>query len=222
MDGMMWEMALGLALGGSLHCMGMCGGFALMANAGAGKVGIRMPFLAYVTGKTVAYAIMGALAGTVGAAFGAFRSGGMVLAVMAGLAMVAVGGHLLGWRGLGWVSGPVASGGFVSRMAALIRKDGLASRFGMGLLNGWLPCGLVYAALAMAMGQGNPASSAAFMAVFGMGTVPSLWVAAQLTGLVSPSWKQRLARFSGWLVVLFGLYTILRGTGIMGMMSHAM
>lgn len=223
LDGMMWGMALGLSLGGSLHCMGMCGGFALMANAGAGKVGIRLPFVAYVAGKTMAYMLMGALAGSLGAALEVFRSGGMILAWLAGLAMVAVGGHLLGWRGFGWVTGPVASGGFVSRMANLIRKDSLPSRFAMGVLNGWLPCGLVYAALAMAMGHGNAVSSAAFMLVFGLGTIPSLWLAAQISGVVSPAWKQRLARLSGWLVVLFGLYTILRGSGLMQMMmSHAM
>ena len=223
MDGTMWGMALGLSLGGSLHCMGMCGGFALMANAGAGRVGLRPPFVAYATGKTAAYALMGLLAGSVGSALTMFRSGGMILAWVAGLAMVAVGGHLLGWRGFGWISGPVVSGSFVSRMAALIKRDNLTARFGMGVLNGWLPCGLVYAALAMAAGHGNAAGSAAFMAVFGMGTIPSLWLAAQITGAVSALWKARLARLSGWMVVLFGLYTILRGSGLMSLMiSHSM
>lgn len=223
MDGMWWVMALGLSLGGSLHCMGMCGGFALMANAGAGRIGLRWPFVAYVAGKASAYALMGLLAGSLGATLSLFRSGGMILSWVAGLAMLAVGGHLLGWRGFGWISAPVASGGFVSRMASLIKRDGSAARFGMGLLNGWLPCGLVYAALAMAVGQGSAQGAAGFMAVFGLGTIPSLWLAAQLTGLLSPDWKKKLARLSGWLVVLFGLYTIARGSGLMSMMvTHSM
>lgn len=214
-------MALALSVGGSLHCMGMCGGFAVLANTGAKRVGFNGRFVAYVAGKTVSYALLGLLVGLVGAQIGAIREGASVLAWVAGLAMILVGGHLLGWPGLARLNPPAASSGFVSRFASLLKKDGLASRMGMGLLNGLLPCGLVYAALAMSLGTGDPLRSSAFMVVFGLGTIPSLWVAAQVTAVLSAQWKARLSRVSGWLVVLFGLYTIMRGTGLMALLMGA-
>lgn len=218
-------MALALSLGGSLHCMGMCGGFALLANAGTERVGISSRFAAYAGGKTISYAVLGLIVGFVGAQVGAIREGGVVLAWLAGLAMIVVGGHLLGWPGLSRLNPPAASSGFVSRFARLLKKDSVASRWGMGLLNGLLPCGLVYAALAMALGAGNPIEAALFMTVFGLGTIPSLWVAAQVTAVLSAAAKARLASVSGWLVVLFGIYTILRGSGLMKVLmggGHAM
>jgi len=218
-------MALALSLGGSLHCMGMCGGFAVLANAGARHVGFNLRFAAYVLGKTIAYALLGAIIGLVGAQIGAIKEGASVLAWLAGIAMIIVGGHLLGWPGLSWLNPPAASSGFVARFAQILKKDSVYGRLAMGLLNGWLPCGLVYAALAMSLSTGSPSGAALFMTVFGLGTIPSLWVAAQISAVIPPTWKARLSSLSGWMVVLFGLYTILRGTGLMALImggGHAM
>lgn len=218
-------MALALSLGGSLHCIGMCGGFAVLANVGASRVGLNLRFVAYVLGKTLSYAALGLIIGLIGSQVGSLKGGASVLAWLAGLAMVVVGGHLLGWKGLARLNPPAASSGFVSRFATLLKKDSWVSRLGMGILNGLLPCGLVYAALAMALAAGDAMQSAAFMTVFGLGTIPSLWVAAQVTAVLTPTMKARLSRISGWLVVLFGVYTILRGTGIMALLmggGHSM
>ena len=217
MDGSFLWMALALSVGGSLHCIGMCGGFAVLANAGARRVGFNARFMAYVAGKTLSYAILGASIGWLGAQVGAWRQGGAVLAWLAGLAMIAVAGHLLGWPGFSKLNPPAASRGFVSRFAALLKKDSISARFAMGMMNGWLPCGLVYAAVAMAMTAGSVPRSVLFMAVFGLGTIPSLWVAAQLTAVLPVKWRASLSTLSGWLVALFGIYTILRGTGLMAM-----
>ncbi len=226
MEGASLGMALALSLGGSLHCIGMCGGFAVLANTGAARVGLNARFLAYVVGKTTAYAAIGLAIGVLGAQIGSIKGGASVLAWLAGIAMIIVGGHLLGWPGFARFNPPAASGGFVSRFAKLLKRDSLAARSGMGFLNGLLPCGLVYAALAMALSMGSASGSATFMVVFGLGTIPSLWVAAQLTAVIPPAWKSRLSSLSGWLVVLFGVYTILRGTGLMALImgggSHTM
>ena len=218
-------MALALSLGGSLHCIGMCGGFAVLANAGARRVGFNMRFAAYILGKTLAYALLGAVLGLLGARIGAIKEGASVLAWLAGLAMIGVGGHLLGWPGLSRIHLPAASAGFVSRFALLVKKDSVLARLAMGVLNGWLPCGLVYAALAMSLSTGSFSGAVLFMTVFGLGTVPSLWVAAQLSAAIPGRRKARLSALSGWLVVLFGVYTILRGSGLMTLLmggGHAM
>lgn len=219
MEGSFLWMALALSVGGSLHCIGMCGGFAVLANTGSSRVGITPRFMAYAFGKTLSYAILGASIGWLGTEVGAWKRGGAVLAWVAGLAMIAVAGHLLGWPGFSRLNTPAAARGFVSRFAALLKKDSIAARFGMGVMNGWLPCGLVYAAVAMAMTAGSVPRAVLFMTVFGLGTVPSLWVAAQLTAVLPVTWRVRMSRLSGWLVVLFGVYTILRGTGVMAMIT---
>lgn len=213
-------MALALSLGGSLHCMGMCGGFAMLANAGARSVGFNARFAAYVLGKTVAYALLGAVVGLLGAQIGAIREGAAVLAWLAGSAMIVVGGHLLGWPGLSRLNPPTASRGFVTRFSALLKKDSVAARLAIGILNGWLPCGLVYAALAMSLSTGSLSGAALFMTMFGLGTMPSLWMAAQMSAVLPPAWRVRLSAVSGWLVVLFGIYTILRGTGLMALLMR--
>lgn len=218
-------MALALSLGGSLHCIGMCGGFAVLANSGAGRVGFNARFAAYTLGKALSYIVLGAGIGLLGAQIGAIREGASILAWLAGGAMIIVGGHLLGWPGFSRLNPPAASSGFTSRFAALLKNDSWSSRLGMGILNGWLPCGLVYAALAMALSTGSVSGAALFMAVFGLGTIPSLWVAAQLSAVIPPAWRARLSRLSGWLVVLFGVYTLLRGTPLMALImggGHAM
>lgn len=211
-------MALALSLGGSLHCIGMCGGFAVLANSGARRIGLNARFAAYAFGKTLSYVILGAGIGLIGAQIGSLKEGASVLAWLAGLSMIVVGGHLLGWPGFSRLNPPAASSGFISRFASLLKKDSVFSRLAMGVLNGWLPCGLVYAALAMALSSGSVKEAALFMAVFGLGTIPSLWVAAQLSAVMPPSWRSRLSRASGWLVVAFGLFTILRGTGVMALL----
>lgn len=197
----------------------------MLANTGAQRVGLNARFLCYVGGKTVSYALLGAMVGLVGAWIEVVQEGASILAWVAGIAMIMVGGHLLGWPGLALFDPPAASSGFVARFARMLKKDSVMSRLGMGLLNGLLPCGLVYAALAMALGRGSSVEAIGFMVVFGLGTIPSLWLAAQATAALSVSWRARLSQLSGWLVILFGVYTILRGTGLIaGIMGagHAM
>lgn len=203
--------------------MGMCGGFAVLANAGSKRIGLNGRFVAYSIGKTLSYGILGVSVGWFGAQLSDWKTGGVVLAWIAGLAMIAVAGHLLGWPLFARLNPPAASSGFVSRFAVLIKKDSLTSRLGMGVLNGFLPCGLVYAAVAMALSQGSAVHGVLFMVAFGLGTIPSLWVAAQFTTLFSGGWRVRLSRLSGWLVLVFGVYTILRGMGLLSaLMSGGM
>jgi len=182
-----------------------------MANRSADRVGLNSRFLIYVAGKTISYAVLGGVLGVLGSALVSVRLGSAILAVSAGLIMILLGLQLAGVSGLGWLKGPAASGPFVSRMADAVRSDSLRSRFLMGVMNGLLPCGLVYAALTMSLSTGSVVSAASFMAVFGVGTIPALWVAAQLMATVSIGTRVRLTKASGWLVVLFGAYTVFRG-----------
>lgn len=214
-------MALGLSLAGSLHCAGMCGGFAILVRTKTGKSTVILPFSAYAAGKSIIYAALGMAVGLVGGTVESISVGADVLAWVAGLLMILVGLHLSGWELIGtWIS-PPAGPRFVGRFASVIQTDSVGARFLMGMLNGLLPCGLLYAALAMSLSQASAVGGGLFMLIFGLGTIPSLLLVSHLGSLLSADQRGNLSRYSGWFVILLGLLTIVRGTGLIeSTMSH--
>lgn len=151
-------------LTGSPHCVGMCGGFALAASQTTGGT------LAWTLGRLFTYAVLGAIAGSVGG-----------LVPGPGWVGSAVAAALLIWFALRLAGiGPAANASFpvLTRWAsALLRRAGLPSRFAFGAVNGLLPCGLVYAALSFPVAVRNPLQGALVMLLFGLGTTPAIAVA---------------------------------------------
>ncbi|MCA8943296.1 MAG: sulfite exporter TauE/SafE family protein [Planctomycetes bacterium] len=181
----------GLAFGfmNSLHCAGMCGPLVACGKGGA-------PFgIGYHGARVAAYAGIGVLAGSIGGAIGieSFRPGGAVFAfVFAGL-MVAMafglGGRLVSLSGSTGIVRRVT--GFVAGLSPGVR--GIA----LGFVTPLLPCGLLYAAVALALAAGSAIDGFAVMAGFGLGIVPVLALAQWKFGQV----RERLgARASAWLV----------------------
>jgi sulfite exporter TauE/SafE len=157
--------ALVAGLIGSPHCIGMCGGFAILC-------GRRIPDTAlWHAGRLTTYAMLGALAGT----FGSMVPGPSWLA-----AVISVG--LMVWFSAalaGLVPEPrLVIPGLKRLGSAMAGNPGLLTRYGFGVANGLLPCGLVYAALAVPVAIANPAWGALAMVAFGVGTVPALSVIA--------------------------------------------
>lgn len=151
---------------GSPHCIGMCGGFAAAASEGPVRGA------AYHGGRLVTYSLLGAAGGVVG---GALPGPDWVApAIAAGL----MGYFALRLAGLvpapHWMPERL-----VSAAAALLRRGGWLASAGLGLLTALIPCGLVYAALGLAVAGGSAAAGAAAMATFGLGTIPLL---AAVTG----------------------------------------
>jgi sulfite exporter TauE/SafE len=179
---------------GSAHCLGMCGGFA----AACGSTPGGLP--AWHAGRIGTYALLGALAG----AMGALVPGPAWLpATLAAL--------LLLWFTLalaGLVPEPRLVPPGLTR--AGIRAAGsraLGSQIIFGVANGFLPCGLVYSALGLAVAAGTPLGGALAMAAFGLGTTPALSLAAlglRRAVMASP-WRRRL--FAA-LILGAGLWTI--------------
>jgi sulfite exporter TauE/SafE len=203
---------------GSAHCVGMCGGFVLAASTAPGRGARLTRQLMYFTGKTLTYTIMGAAVGFAGSTVGSAFSGVQnVISIGAGAVMLVLGLHLLGvlgrLKGMGtlmnWPPFRVAS-------RYLMQQRSVVGALGLGLLNGLLPCGLVYSLLAMAAATGTILGGALTMFVFGCATVPALLVLAWIGHLgARPAWQHRLHRASGVLVVVLGVITVLRGTPAM-------
>jgi len=191
---------------GSLHCIGMCGGFAVACGGRA-----RDTFL-WHAGRTTTYAVLGALAG----AFGSMIPGpGWVVAVVSGLLILWFAAGLAGL-----VPEPHLSVPGVKHLATnLASRTNVLARLGFGAANGLLPCGLVYASLGIPVAAADPFVGAAAMVAFGLGTVPALTAVA--IGLRRIVMKDlRLRRALAAAVVMAALWSIGARTGILG--AHSM
>jgi len=203
----------GLA-GGSGHCIGMCGGIvgALGVGQGAGLSGLARLGAAHL-GRVSSYAVAGALVGFAGATVVSGLPGGAgftVLRITAAALIFAIGLQLLLGRPL-LTRLERAGARFWRLLAPQMRKllpprDPLRA-FGVGALWGWLPCGLVYAELAVAAASGGPLAGAAVMGAFGLGTIVALSLVSVL--LHSLGLARMPRRISGALLVLFAVWTVL-------------
>ncbi len=202
--------AFSVGLLGSAHCVGMCGGFVALLGVGSDR-SVAPRQAAYFAGKTATYALFGAIAGAAGDALaGLFGAGGGVVALALGLLMVGVGVGLCGvaWRRAPGARVAQALGPAVGR---LVSSGSWAALVGLGMLNGLLPCGLVYGMLAVAAGTGSAAGGALTMAAFGVATVPALAVTGILGARLRPTRRVWMQRAAGALVVAMGLLTVARG-----------
>jgi sulfite exporter TauE/SafE len=203
---------------GGVHCVGMCGGIVGALSFGVpdsvrGRPARFLPYLvAYNTGRVLSYTLAGALMGGLGllaANLTLLHRGQMVLQVISALFMIALGLYLGGWwNGLARVE--QAGTGVWRRLEPLGRRlvpvQRPAQAFGLGLVWGWLPCGLVYSVLIWALSAGGPAAGAMLLLGFGLGTLPNLFamglVAARMAAFTRKPWVRRVA---GALVIAFGL-----------------
>ena len=206
--------ALILGLLGGGHCLGMCGGL-------MGALTLAIPpeqrarrlrlLLAYHLGRILSYAAAGLLLGLAGWAV-ASSPAAMLLRVLAGLLLIAMGLYLAGWwNGLTRIESlgrhlwrhlqPIAS--------RLMPVSSLPRALLLGAIWGWLPCGLVYSTLLWASSQGSPADSALLMLAFGLGTWPVLLATGMAAERLTTLLRRRGVRIAGGLlVILFGLWTL--------------
>ena len=223
----MMEMSLTAAflagLLGGVHCVGMCGGIAATLTLGLRddlrRSGRRMlPFLLlYNLGRIGSYSLVGAMVGYLGASADklildvAFPLGHLITAVF----MLLAGLHVAGWwNGLAPVErgGGLLWGRYLQPISRrLLPVHTLGAAFLAGCVWGWMPCGLVYAALVLAAIQADPVQGALIMLCFGFGTLPAL--------LSSGFFAQKLLHFMranrlrvllGALVMALGVYALFR------------
>ncbi len=192
---------IGLA-GSATHCVGMCGPFVLgqvMADAeAAGSRGYGewrrlsgAALLPYQLGRFTTYVLLGAVAGAIGGVFAATPAFGWLAGALLLLAAALVVAQFIG---LVLPQAPFTGG--LSRLAApLIGARAPAARYALGVVLGFLPCGLLYGALAAAAGTASPARGALAMAAFAVGTMPALIAVGWLGAVV----RRRLQGFVQWV-----------------------
>ena len=203
----------GLA-GGSGHCIGMCGGIvgALGVGQGSGASGF-VRLLAANLGRIGSYAVAGAIIGFGGAtiAGGLMGATGLtVLRIGAAVLIFAIGLQLLLGRPL--LTRLEQAGARSWRLLAplltkLLPPRNPARALAVGALWGWLPCGLVYAQLAVAGTSGSAITGALVMVAFGLGTIVSLSAVSVL--LMSLGIARLPRQAAGVLLVLFAVWTVM-------------
>lgn len=206
--------ALILGLLGGGHCLGMCGGLmsALTLAIPAEQRAQRFKLLlAYNLGRIFSYASAGLLLGLAGWAL-TNSPAAMLLRVLAGLLLIAMGLYLAGWwSGLTRIE--ALGRGLWRHIQPLTRRfmpvTNVPRALILGGLWGWLPCGLVYSTLLWASSQGNALDSAALMLTFGLGTLPVLLATGMAAERLTALLRKRGVRMAGGvLVMLFGVWTL--------------
>lgn len=220
-----WPLILLGGLLGSAHCIGMCGGFAVAIGAGAsGWLQNLSRQLVYSLGRVTTYAAGGAIAGFGGMRLARAWEGWInvpaALALVAGVLLIAQGVLATGlWRPNNRRFQHVAclAG---STFRSFLTAPGWSGVFIAGLFTGFLPCGLVYAYLALATSAGDLVHGAAIMACFGLGTWPMMILTGAGASLVSPQARRKLMFVAAWCVVATGAITIARGCGYLDFPSR--
>ncbi len=198
---------------GSFHCVGMCGPIALALPGGAKK---KLLFatnrLTYNIGRITTYALIGLLFGLLGTGF-AIAGLQKGLSVALGLSVIMVAFLPAAF------SQSVNPAGKLGRLVSWLKKKmqfqfqrrSYLSVYTIGILNGLLPCGLVYLAAAGAITQASPAHGALYMAAFGTGTLPAMLALAFAGNFLGIRWRNGIRKVMPVVTVIVGLLLIVRG-----------
>lgn len=200
----------------SLHCAGMCGGILLsqtLAGSPSDRRQALKPALLYNLGRVISYTVLGGMVGAVGSVLAITPTVKAILMLLAGLFMVFKGATMAGWNVLDKLAIRLPIPG-----ASLGKRLGRRSSnpLVVGLLNGLMPCGPLQTMQLYALGTGSLIRGASAMFVFALGTVPIMLLLGALSTLLSRGFTQRVARFSGTLVVGLGIVMLSRGLTLAG------
>lgn len=208
--------AFTIGLLGSLHCIGMCGPIALALPVPGGGVGQRvLAATVYNIGRATTYSLLGVALGGVGrivalAGFEQTFSIGLGIFILL-LVIVPVFMAKL-------VNPPAiyrnTLGKLQAAMSNELKKHGVSTLFVLGILNGLLPCGFVYIALAGAASTGNWYMGAAYMALFGLGTLPLMTALILVKNRISLNLRRTLGKAMPYAMVVIGVLFILRGMNL--------
>jgi sulfite exporter TauE/SafE len=234
--GLDFGVMLTLGLLGSLHCVQMCGPIvlsysvsieSLTTDSKPASLSLLRNHLAYNSGRILTYTALGAIAGMAGQTMGFIgRLAGFshAVALITGGLMIFIGIAMLGILPTRWFGSRLLRipSFLLQRTGRLLSAPAWPNRLVLGLILGFLPCGLIYAAVLRAMATGSPIAGAATMFGFGLGTASALIA----LGMFSSALRIRLNRWGSQVaavgITMMGLLLVWRGTlpGMLMMEQH--
>lgn len=209
---MFWT-ALVLGFLGSFHCIGMCGPIALAVGGNKGQTFLWNKII-YNLGRSLTYAFLGLIIGSLGFSLslaGVQQGISITMGVLVVLLSVSYK------KADRFLTIPALSGIVTwvkSHLARNLKSGSKLAFFATGIVNGLLPCGMVYIALVVAMGMQSPLSGAAYMFFFGIGTIPML-LGLMVSGSLLPAMRrQQVQKAIPYLGILIGVLMVFRGLGL--------
>ncbi len=205
-----------IGLMGSLHCIGMCGPIALALPLDRSSLAAQLSgTFIYNSGRLLTYSVIGIILGILGKGV-AFFGYQQIFSIIMGAAIIL--GAVLPYSFDRLVSLTPFMSKFLTRiktnMGLHLKSKSMTSLLLIGVLNGLLPCGLVYFAVIGAITSYDTLSGGLFMFVFGLGTLPMMITAALSPGFIGIQWRNRVRRILPFFAILIGTLFILRGLNL--------
>ena len=202
-------------LGSVGHCIGMCGGIVIAYSSN-----IKNPLsptavhLAYNFGRVTTYALLGAMFGLLGQVIAFTPTTKGVLFLLTGTLMILAGLSLIGnIKFLNSAQWSVSKYSWYQKsFRQLISSKNYKNFYLLGMLNGIIPCGLVYSFAIFATSTANPFYGALVMALFGLATIPALFFLGVITKFLQKgSLRSTMMKLASLLVIFYGLFTFYKG-----------
>lgn len=205
--------AISLGFLSGFHCIGMCGPIALALPIGGHSAFRRsISILIYNLGRVLTYSTLGLIFGLIGQSFALFGFQ-QILSIVLGILILLILLFPYIKKNV-----PTLHLGFISKLKSGIAKrferSDLRSLFTIGILNGLLPCGMVYIAIAAALTSGTLTSSVLFMAFFGLATIPFMFGLSYIGQLISQNMRNSIRKAQPFIIALTAVLLILRGLNL--------
>lgn len=205
--------AIGLGFASGFHCIGMCGPIAIsMGLTKNQKANFYLQNLTYQFGRIFTYSLLGAVVGIIGQSF-EFAGFQSYLSIMVGVLLVTMA--VFSFGGKDFASRiPMISKALLKvkiNLGKILQKPDYKSRFITGILNGLLPCGMVYMALTASIAAGGIWQSALFMFLFGIGTFPFMFAVVFIGNFLTATLRVKILNIIPVLMIGLGALFILRG-----------
>jgi sulfite exporter TauE/SafE len=207
--------ALTMGFLGSFHCIGMCGPIALALPVGHFSNGGKVTaILLYNLGRVITYAVFGVLFGLIGKGF-ALAGFQQIMSVVIGSILLIVVLFPYSWsQKMGISKWNSLVNKVKMKLGLLFKQRSFSALFSIGLLNGLLPCGLVYMAIAGSVAVADAAKGSLFMALFGLGTIPAIFTVTMVKDFISLNVRNKIQKAVPVFVGVMALLLILRGLNL--------
>ena len=205
--------AIGLGFASGFHCIGMCGPIALsMGLTKKQATNYYLQNLTYQFGRIFTYSFLGAILGIVGEGF---EMAGIQKYLTIAVGMLLIIMAVFSFGGKDFASKIPFFSKFLfkvkSNLGRLLQKADYRSRFTTGILNGFLPCGMVYMALTASLASGGIWQGALYMALFGLGTLPFMFTVVLLGNLMNQTFRIKILKMIPVVMIILGGLFIVRG-----------
>ncbi|KIO76379.1 membrane protein [Pedobacter lusitanus] len=197
-----------IGLMGSVHCLGMCGPLAFaVPTLKKGWGFLVLDKLSYQGGRVIAYCILGAIIGLIGRQIWLAGVQQYISIISGLLILIAAISKLLKFSA-GRINSRLLQP--FNRLLGYALKH-QANHLIIGIVNGFLPCGLVYLALTGALNTGTVKTAVEYMFWYGLGTVPLMFIAGISAGFTTAIFRRKINNVIPYLMIVLGIWFIFRG-----------